>query len=311
MCLLFSISIDWLLWHSVSLTVTHEPAHTFIPTHKESGRRVQCCPALLLPLKMVFFLPLSQTSWEGYTALCVQRHSLFIFPSLILSFSHSRDTKSEEKSFTWTGKATGRTQPQKSGETKREGGREKTRYRGRKGRCVCVFVFPCFVPFSAHCSLTENDRRMSGWRERLFSLRPCHGKHIHALWDLFIPWYTAHTHIHTCMYTLHVRSLSSHTHPVRGEGGERSDTSVMEQEVLEQSALHNIQLQHVDRTDRQLLWVGHSFGRQKGIQSPAHSPLICCLACIFCPAFMYICCVISAREHILPLSKSMLTRYAT
>lgn len=33
-----------------------------------------------------FFLPLSQTSWEGYTALCVRRHSLFIFPSLILSF---------------------------------------------------------------------------------------------------------------------------------------------------------------------------------------------------------------------------------
>lgn len=53
-----------------------------------------------------------------------------------------------------------------------------------------------------------------------------------------------HTHIHTCMYTLYVRSLSSHTHPVMSErgGGERSSTSVMEQEVLEQSALHNLQL---------------------------------------------------------------------
>lgn len=38
--------------------------------------------------------PLSQTSWEGYTALCIQRHSLFIFPSLILSLPHSRGTKS-------------------------------------------------------------------------------------------------------------------------------------------------------------------------------------------------------------------------
>lgn len=42
-----------------------------------------------------FFLPLSQTSWEGYTALCVRRHSLFIFPSLILSFPHSWGTKSK------------------------------------------------------------------------------------------------------------------------------------------------------------------------------------------------------------------------
>lgn len=38
-----------------------------------------------------FFLPLSQTSWEGYTALCVQRHSLFIFPSLILSFTGHKE----------------------------------------------------------------------------------------------------------------------------------------------------------------------------------------------------------------------------
>lgn len=79
--------IQFLSW---SHEFAHTHTHTQACTNKESGRRVQCCRPLLLPLKMFFFL--SQTSWEGYTALCGQRHSLFIFPSL-LSFPHSQSTK--------------------------------------------------------------------------------------------------------------------------------------------------------------------------------------------------------------------------
>lgn len=43
----------------------------------------------------------------------------------------------------------------------------------------------------------------------------------------------------------------------------------------------------MDRTDRQLLWVGHSFGRQKGIHSPAHGPIICCFGVSI---FIYVRC---------------------
>ena len=53
---------------------------------------------------------------------------------------------------------------------------------------VSVYLY-CRVlcSFPLACGLGENDRRMSGLRARLFSLKPYHGKHIHALWDLFIP----------------------------------------------------------------------------------------------------------------------------
>lgn len=167
--------------------------------------------------KDVFSLPLSQTSWEGYTALCVQRHSLFIFPSLVLSYAHSRGTKSEgegeEKSFTWTRRATGRTRLQKSRENREEGRKRKdeiTRQKREMRLCFCVPMF-CALFRSLRFS-RENDRRMSGWRERLFSLRPCHGKHIHALWDLFMPWYTTYTHTHVHMRTLCPLFVLPHTH---------------------------------------------------------------------------------------------------
>lgn len=100
----------------------------------------------------------------------------------------------------------------KRAEKTEEGRKRKdkiTRQKREMRLCFCVPMF-CAL-FRSLWFSRENDRRMSGWRERLFSLRPCHGKHIHALWDLFIPWYTAYTHMHMCTYTLYVRSLSSHT----------------------------------------------------------------------------------------------------
>lgn len=123
-------------------TGTH--AHTHTQRVRKEGTMLSSPPPS--PKDVFFFsLPLSQTSWEGYTALCVRRHSLFIFPSLILSLAHSRGTKSEgegeEKSFTWTRRATGRTRPQKSRETEREGGREKeeiTNIKREMRLCFCV-----------------------------------------------------------------------------------------------------------------------------------------------------------------------------
>lgn len=95
--------------------------------------------------KDVFFFSSSQTSWEGYTALCVRRQSLFIFPSLILSFSYSRGTKSkgegEEKSFTWIRRATGRTRLQKSREGGRKRKQEITRQKREMRLCFCLPVF--------------------------------------------------------------------------------------------------------------------------------------------------------------------------
>ena len=83
---------------SVSLAVTHELAHTHTHTHthrhahvhtqrvRKEGTMLSCPPPSSKDVGLFFFLPLSQTSWEGYTALCVRRHSLFIFASLILPF---------------------------------------------------------------------------------------------------------------------------------------------------------------------------------------------------------------------------------
>lgn len=75
-----------------------------------------------------------------------------------------------------------------------------------------MFVFSCFVLFSARCGLGENDRRMSGLRARLFSLRPCHGKHTRALWDLVIPWYSSHTHACTHSVSAPCPPTQTHTH---------------------------------------------------------------------------------------------------
>lgn len=126
---------------------THTRACTHTERVRKEGTMLSSPPPSSKDV-FFFFLPLSQTSWEGYTALCVRRHSLFIFPSLILSFSHSRGTKSEgegeEKSFTWTRRATGRTRLQKSRETEREGGREKreiTRQKREMRLCICVPMF--------------------------------------------------------------------------------------------------------------------------------------------------------------------------
>lgn len=191
--------------------------------------------SLLLPVKMFFsLLPLSQTSWEGYAALCVQRHSLFIFTSFIRSFSYSRGAMSkeegEDESFTWTRRAIGGTRPQKCRETER--GRVKGREKGDPS-LFCALLY--LLRFGG-------EWQADVWVERecLFSLRPCHGKHACALWDLFIPWYTAHAHPHVHKHTPRPLFVLPHTHG--HGGGERSSTSVMEQEVLEQSMLHNIQL---------------------------------------------------------------------
>ena len=89
-----------------------------------------------------------------------------------------------------------------------EGGDNKTE-KGDASVYLCSHVL-CSFPLAA--VLGENDRRMSGWRERLFSLRPCHGKHIHALWDLFIPRCTVHTHTHVHIHTLCPFLVLPHTH---------------------------------------------------------------------------------------------------
>lgn len=64
-------------------------------THKESGRRVQYCRPLLLPLKMWVFFPLSPRLPGRGTLPFVSKGTLFIFPSLILFLPHSPSTKSE------------------------------------------------------------------------------------------------------------------------------------------------------------------------------------------------------------------------
>lgn len=94
--------------------------------------------------KDVFFLPLSQTSWEGYTALCVRRHSLFIF---LLLFSLSRSLihgaqRTREK--VRRSLSPGQGEPREDSATKvhREGGmtRKETQKRGRCFRVLCSFL---------------------------------------------------------------------------------------------------------------------------------------------------------------------------
>lgn len=106
---------------------------------------------------MFFFslsLPLSQTSWEGYTALCVQRHSLFIFPSLILPLPHSRGTKGEEEGkrevFHLGQEGHGEERPQRSGETEREGAKraDNEEEKGDVSTCLCSHVL-CSFPLVA------------------------------------------------------------------------------------------------------------------------------------------------------------------
>lgn len=134
--------------------------------------------------------------------LCPQALSLYLSLSYSLSssFTEYKEQKSvREKSFTWTRRATGTTWPQKEDNETEKGD-------------VSVYLYShVLCPFPLAAVQGENDRRMSGSRARLFSLKSCHGKHIHALWDLFIPWCT--TIAHTCTYicALNVRSLSSHT----------------------------------------------------------------------------------------------------
>ena len=143
----------------------------------------------------------------------------------------------------------------------REGGRAGGDNKTEKGRCVCVFVFPCFVLFSARCGLGENDRRMSGWRECGCLVWG------HVMGNIFMPSgtysYPGIPRAHTCTRA-RPHSVSAPCPPTHtlswdgGEGGERSSTSVMEQEVLEQSALHNIQLPPTCGQDWQAAVVGRT-----------------------------------------------------
>lgn len=100
-----------------------------------------------------------------------------------------------------------------------------------------TFVLSCFVPFSAGCGFRMTGGCLAG-ETRLFSLKPCHVKHSRALWELVIPWYSKRlcTHISWSAVGLHTHTLLQDG----GKWGERSSTSVMEQEVLEQTALHTI-----------------------------------------------------------------------
>ena len=112
---------------------THTHTHTHAHTQNESGRRLQYCRPLLLPLKMWgFFFPSLPDFLGGvHCPLCPK--ALFIFPSLILFLPHSLSTKSErEKSFTWTRRATGTTWPQRE---------QITRQKREMSRCICIAVF--------------------------------------------------------------------------------------------------------------------------------------------------------------------------
>lgn len=87
--------------------------------------------------------------------------------------------------------------------------------------CVPMFFWPLPVVSA------QNDRRVSGWRERLFSLRPCHGKH--TLLPSGSDSYTdrdTHKNTHTRCH--------DETEIGQSEGGKGSNTSVMEQEGPEQ-----------------------------------------------------------------------------
>lgn len=105
MCLLFfSMGIDWLLWHSISLLVTHDThaqTHTRKRTKNQEGRYNAVLPPPSCEDVFFFLFPLSQTSWEGYSALCVQRHSFFIFTSFILSVSYSWGAMSKKRGWGW------------------------------------------------------------------------------------------------------------------------------------------------------------------------------------------------------------------
>lgn len=156
------------------LSRSHMSLHTYTHTHsqhthKESGRRVQCCPPLLLPLKMCFFFSLSPRLPGRGTLPFVSKGTLSLsFPllfSLPLIHGAQRARERARRSLS-PGQGGPRGGLRYKGAQKqrgREGGREEITT--EKGRCVCVFVFPCFVLFSARCGLGENDRRMSGWRE--------------------------------------------------------------------------------------------------------------------------------------------------
>lgn len=105
MCLLFFFYGNRLTALAFDFTPSHTwhtRANTHTQTHKESGRKVQCCPPSSFLWRCFFFLfPLSQTSWEGYSALCVQRHSFFIFTSFILSVSYSWGAMSKKRGWGW------------------------------------------------------------------------------------------------------------------------------------------------------------------------------------------------------------------
>lgn len=109
----------------------------------------------------------------------------------------------------------------------------------------------------------------------------------HVMGNIFMPSGTysypgiprAHTHTRTHSMSAPCPPTHTHTHPVmrwRGGGWKVKHFSNGTGSVGTVSTTHYNCLQHVDKTDRQLLWVGHSFGSQQGIHSPVHGPLICC-----------------------------------
>lgn len=185
---------------------SHTRLHTYIHTKSQEGGYNAVLPP---PSSEDVFFSFSLSprlpgrGTPPFVSKCTLSLSFPLLFSLFLIHGAQRAReRAREKSFTWTRNDTVRTRLQKCQEIER-GDEEKKKKRE---------MAPCFVLFSPCCGLLENGRRMYGWRERQFSLRPCHGKHTHALWDSFIPWYTAHAHKHVHVYTLCLLSVLSHTH---------------------------------------------------------------------------------------------------
>ena len=143
--------IQFLSWSHMSL---HTDTHTHSQhTHKESGRRVQCCPPLLLPLKMcVFFFSLSPRLPGRGTLPFVSKGTLSLsFPllfslPLIHGAQRARERARRSLSPGQGGPRGGLGYKGAQKQRRREGGREEiTRQnKGDASVYLCSHVLCCF-----------------------------------------------------------------------------------------------------------------------------------------------------------------------
>lgn len=194
---------------------------------------------------------------------------------LLFSLSHSQGTKGQGRGREGSlspgpGGLTGKNGLEGVHETRREvgegrGGADNEVEKGDVSSRICVIMFcapfPLYAFFWGGCLAGE---------ARLFSLSPCHVKDTRALWDLVIPWYSERARAHFLRPPKHTLLREG------GEWGERSSTSVMGQEVLEQSALHTATTSNMwTRLMRSCCGSDiDSFSSQRGIHGPTRATLI-------------------------------------